>query len=86
MTGIWKRGYCPLMPTQSVTLPAPLEEFVESQVYSGRYANATEVIGAGLRLLEEDEAIREMKKARLREAAQVGIDDIAAGIHRLLCG
>lgn len=67
------------MRTQTVTLPPPLEEFVESRVRSGRYANADEVVQAGLRLLEEDEAIREAKIVRLREAAQVGIDDIAAG-------
>lgn len=67
------------MPTQSVSLPPPLGEFVDSRVRSGRYANTDEVVQAGLRLLEAEETEREEKLRRLREAAQVGIADIEAG-------
>jgi antitoxin ParD1/3/4 len=40
------------------------DEFVEDQVRGGRYSSASDVIRAGLRLLEENEA----KMAALRQA------------------
>ncbi|MBW9066068.1 type II toxin-antitoxin system ParD family antitoxin [Rhizobium herbae] len=49
--------------------------FIEEQVRSGRFNNASEVVRAGLRLLERDEA----KLAELRRLIKEGEDDIAAG-------
>jgi antitoxin ParD1/3/4 len=40
----------------SITLGPHFLAFVESQVASGRYASASEVVRAGLRILEEREA------------------------------
>lgn len=54
----------------SVALGSHFEEFVESSISSGRYKNASEVIRAGLRLLEEEE----YKLQQLRNAIQEGID------------
>jgi len=54
----------------SVSLGNYFEEFVDNRVLEGRYKNASEVIRAGLRLLEEDEN----KIKALRNAIQEGSD------------
>lgn len=54
----------------SIILNGQLDVFVEQQVDSGNYASASEVIRAGLRLLEE----REMQVQRLRAEIQKGLD------------
>lgn len=43
----------------NVALGNYYEEFVKKQLESGRYNNASEVVRAGLRLLEDHEAARE---------------------------
>jgi len=60
------------MPT-TVALGSHFEEFVREQVASGRYNNVSEVIRAGLRLLEEREAEQAAKLQALREAIAVGL-------------
>jgi len=54
----------------SVSLSDHFIDFAERQVASGRYGSTSDVVRAGLRLLEE----REAKLAELRAAIQVGID------------
>lgn len=48
----------------SITLSEHFAAFVDGEIASGRFASASEVVRAGLRLLEE----REMKVKALREA------------------
>ena len=59
------------MPT-SVALSPHFEAFVRDQVESGRYNNISEVVRAGLRLLEDNEQRKAMQLEALRA-------DIAAG-------
>lgn len=41
----------------NVSLTPELEQFIQSQLESGRYASSDELIIAGIRLLEEQERI-----------------------------
>lgn len=54
----------------SMALGDHFENFVDERISEGRFKNASEVIRAGLRLLEDEEN----KIKILREALQVGID------------
>ncbi|MCO5285334.1 MAG: type II toxin-antitoxin system ParD family antitoxin [Chitinophagaceae bacterium] len=58
------------MKNTSVSLGNYFDNFVSSQVSAGRYKNVSEVIRAGLRLLEDEES----KVMALRNAIQEGID------------
>lgn len=66
------------MPT-SVALGSHFEEFVKKQLESGRFNNVSEVVRAGLRLLEDEEKIREMRQQELRAAIREGIISGEAG-------
>jgi|RhiMetdeSRZDD1v2_1073273.scaffolds.fasta_scaffold05432_5 antitoxin ParD1/3/4 len=67
-----------LMPT-SVALGSHFEEFVKKQLESGRFNNVSEVVRAGLRLLEDEEKLRQLRHRDLRAAIQQGIDSEDAG-------
>ena len=56
------------MKNTSVSLGNYFDQFVQSQVSTGRYKNVSEVIRAGLRLLENEES----KVMALREAIKNG--------------
>ncbi len=59
----------------SVTLGPHFERFIANQLKSGRYASASEVIRAALRLLEEEEARLSTLRMLLEEGEQSGIAD-----------
>jgi antitoxin ParD1/3/4 len=74
------------MPTRNINLTEHFNEFVERQVSSGRYSNASEIVREALRLLEEQEEMREAKLRVLRRAAKQGFDEIDQGKGIVLKG
>ena len=60
------------MPT-SVALSPHFESFIQEQVKSGRYNNASEVVRAGLRLLEDQNARAKLQHEEMRAAIAAGL-------------
>jgi antitoxin ParD1/3/4 len=65
----------------SFSLGSHLDGFIQAQIASGRYGNASEVVRAALRMLEEHEEgrplramLREEKLAWLKAEIQKGVD------------
>ncbi len=54
----------------SISLGNYFDSFIQSKIAAGRYKNASEVVRAGLRLLEEEEN----RVIALKEAIHQGID------------
>jgi antitoxin ParD1/3/4 len=63
----------------NVSLTPELEAFVNARVASGRYQSASEVVRAGLRLLEVDEQEREVALAEVRAKIAVGVEQARRG-------
>lgn len=67
------------MPT-SVALSPHFEKFIRQQIESGRYSNVSEVVRAGLRLLEDQEAqlqgVRSAVAAGLTSGPDVPADEV----------
>ena len=57
----------------SITLGSHFDEFIDSQLNSGRYESVSEVVRAGLRLLEQTENKLEHLRCLLDEGEQSGI-------------
>lgn len=67
------------MPTRNISLTDHLDRFVDENVASGQYGNASEVVREALRLLQERQRLYEEKLAWLREASDKAFDQIERG-------
>jgi len=59
----------------NVSLTPELEQFIADKVATGRYSSASEVVRAGLRILEEEQKWL----TYAREKVAIGIEDMTAG-------
>ena len=66
-------------PARNVVLTDRQEELIKNLVKSGPYQNVSEVLRAGLRLLEQQEAEDAGKLKALRAAARIGVDALDRG-------
>jgi len=60
------------MPTRNINLTDHYDGFLSEQLSVGRYKNASEVIRAGLHLLEKQEAEDIARLEALRNASAIG--------------
>jgi antitoxin ParD1/3/4 len=67
------------MPARNVNLTDHLTRFIDANVETGRFQNASEVVREGLRLLELRQQEDDLKLERLRQAIEVGLQDERAG-------
>lgn len=68
------------MVTRNVVLTESQDELIKGLISSGSYQNASEVLRAGLRLLEREEASLADLRSGLRQGlAQVEEDELADG-------
>ena len=74
------------MPTRNVNLTGHYDQFVVEQVTSGRFKNASEVMRAGLRLLEQRNCEEAEKLALLRSLATEGFGELDQGRGTVLDG
>ncbi len=58
----------------NVSLTPELEKYISNKVASGLYHSASEVIREGLRLLKDQDTLREIRLNELRQQIQAGID------------
>jgi antitoxin ParD1/3/4 len=67
------------MPTRNVNLTEHYDQFVDTLITSGRFSNASEVMRAGLRLLEQQAREDEEKLAALRSLATEAFNELDHG-------
>jgi antitoxin ParD1/3/4 len=63
----------------NVSLTPELENFVKQKVTAGMYNSASEVMREALRLLEEQDSLREMKVEALRRDIRDGVNELDGG-------
>jgi len=63
----------------NVNLTPELEELVHEKVESGLYNSASEVVRDALRLLKEQDQLRELRLAEIREKIAEGLKAIEDG-------
>ncbi|UUO06688.1 type II toxin-antitoxin system ParD family antitoxin [Blastopirellula sp. J2-11] len=67
------------MPTRNINLTEQYDQFVQRQIESGAFKNASEVLRAGLRLLQQQSATEEQKLALLKQLAKEGFQSLDQG-------
>jgi antitoxin ParD1/3/4 len=74
------------MATRNIVLTDHQSQVVDHLVASGRYQNASEVLRAGLRMVEEAETSYATKMNVLSAAIDAGQEDLEAGRTKVFTG
>jgi len=61
-----------LLASMQIVLPPELEDLVQQQLASGKYQSAIDVLLAGVKLLEQQEAIYQGRLQDLQQEARIG--------------
>jgi len=63
----------------NISITPELEELIAKKVKTGMYNSASEVIREGLRLLKEQDELKELRLKELKKEIQKGYDSAANG-------
>ncbi len=63
----------------NISITPELEEFVVNKVKTGMYSSASEVVREGLRLLKEQDELKELRLKELKEELRKGYDSASNG-------
>ena len=63
----------------SISLTPELEQFIQSQIASGKYSSTEDVIIAGIKLLEERERIYKGRFDELKREIAIGVEQLERG-------
>ena len=74
------------MTTRNIVLTDHQSEVVDHLIASGRYQNASEVLRAGLRMVEEAESSYATKMNDLKAAIDAGQEDLKNGRTKAFTG
>jgi antitoxin ParD1/3/4 len=66
----------------NISLPRQLEEWIDERVKTGMYQSASEVVREALRLLREQEELKQLRVQELRRQLQVGVEQLDHGASR----
>ena len=66
------------MPTMNVSLTSEMVEFVESQVATGDYVSASEVVRDAIRVMRHDRQNEKLKLKLLKNEMESGFQDVEA--------
>lgn len=67
------------MPTQNVNLSEQQARFIRKAIANGRFRNSSEVVRAGLRMLEQHEQEEMLKLKALRRIAASAMEEMERG-------
>jgi antitoxin ParD1/3/4 len=70
----------------NISLPQQLEAWVDERVKTGMYQSASEVVREALRLLREQEDLKQLRAQELRRQLQVGVEQLDRGAARAFDG
>lgn len=60
----------------NISLTSELETYLKDKVATGKYHSTSEVVREALRLLEEQDQLKAMRLASLRQEIQKGVDSL----------